>query len=67
MLLYGVEEWADQGRDWNPPLFFKQYLCLLMRHDFWGNEVVLYVISSHVVHEDHCAQHKDHAGAQDQA
>ena len=46
MSLYGVEqEQVDQGRDWNPPLSFKQYLRLLLCHDFWGDEVVLYAIS----------------------
>ena len=45
MSLYGVEEQADQGKDWNPLLSFKQYLCLLLCHDFWGDEVVMYAIS----------------------
>ena len=44
MSLYGVEEQVDHDRDWNPPLSFKQYLCLLLHHDFWG-ELVLYAIS----------------------
>ena len=45
MSLYGVEERADLGRGWNPPLSFKQYLRLLLRRDFWGDEVVLYAMS----------------------
>ena len=45
MSMYGVEEWADPGRGWNPPLSFKQYLHLLLRRDFWGDEVVLHAIS----------------------
>ena len=39
-----VEGEADQGRGWNPPLSFKQYLHLLLWRDFWGDEVVLYAI-----------------------
>ena len=47
MSQYGVkvEEGADWGRGWTPPLSFKQYLCLLLWRDFWGDEVVLYAIS----------------------
>ena len=45
MSLYRVEEWADQDRDWNPPLSFKQYLHLMLHWDFWGDEIVLYAIS----------------------
>ena len=45
MSLYGIEEWVDPNRGWNPPLSFKQYLCLLLRRDFWGDEVVLDAIS----------------------
>ena len=45
MSLYGVEERADLDRGWNPPLSFKQYLRLLLRRDFWGDEVVLYAMS----------------------
>ena len=45
MSLYGVEERVDPGRGWNPPLSFKQYLRLLLRLVFWGDEVVLYAIS----------------------
>ena len=49
MSLYGIEEeeeeGTDQGRGWTPPLSFKQYLRLLLRQDFWGDEVVLYTIS----------------------
>ena len=40
-----VEGEADQGSGWAPPLSYKQYLCLLLRRDFWGDEVVLYAIS----------------------
>ena len=36
---------ADRGRGWTPPLSFKQYLCLLLQRDFWGDEVVLYALS----------------------
>ena len=47
MSQYGVEveERADQDRGWTPPLSYKQYLCLLLQRDFWGDEVVLYTIS----------------------
>ena len=45
MSLYGIEEQADQDRDWNPPLSYKQYLRLMLRWDFWGDEVVLHTIS----------------------
>ena len=45
MSMYGVEEQVDPGRGWNPPLSFKQYLCLLLQRDFWGDEVVLHAIS----------------------
>ena len=44
MSLYGVEERADLDRGWNPPLSFKQYLRLLLRWDFLGDEVVLYAV-----------------------
>ena len=46
MLQYGVvvEGVADQDRGWTPPLSYKQYLCLLLQRDFWGDEVVLYAI-----------------------
>ena len=44
---YGVqvEGAADQGRGWVPPLSYRQYLHLLLRRDFWGDEVVLYAVS----------------------
>ena len=46
MSLYGVEEEReDPTRGWNPPLSFKQYLCLLLWRDFWGDEVVLFAVS----------------------
>ena len=45
MSLYGIKEQADPGRSWYPPLSFKQYLCLLLWRDFWGDEVVLHAIS----------------------
>ena len=45
MSLYGIEEWADPSRGWNPPLSFKQYLRLLLQRDFWGDEIVLHAIS----------------------
>ena len=45
MSLYDIEEWVDPNRIWNPPLSFKQYLCLLLWRDFWGDEVVLHAIS----------------------
>ena len=45
MSLYGVEAWVDQDRDCNPPLSLKQYLCLMIHQDFWGDEIVLYAIS----------------------
>ena len=45
MSLYGVEERANPDRGWNPPLSFKHYLRLLLRRDFWDDEVVLYAVS----------------------
>ena len=45
MSLYGVEKRMDLDRGWNPSLPFKQYLRLLLRRDFWGDGVVLYVMS----------------------
>ena len=45
MSLYGIEEWADPSRGWNPPLSFKQYCHLLLHRDFWGDEIVLHAIS----------------------
>ena len=30
MSLYGIEDQADQDKDWNPPLSFKQYLRLML-------------------------------------
>ena len=45
MSLYGIEEDADSGRGWTPPLSYKHYLKLLLQRDFWGDEVVLYAIS----------------------
>ena len=41
MVLRKGQIWAE----WNPPLSFKQYLRLLLRRDFWGDEVVLYTVS----------------------
>ena len=46
MALYGVEEEVlDQQRGWTPPLSLKEYLRQLLHHDFWGDKVVLYVVS----------------------
>ena len=45
MSLYGIEERADPSRGWNPPLSFKQYCCLFLQRDFWGDEIVLHAIS----------------------
>ena len=44
---YGVEVEAVAGqvRGWTPPLSFRQYLHLLLRRDFWGDEVVLFAVS----------------------
>ena len=43
--LYSVEEdTPDPGR-WVVPLSFKEYLRMLLHHDFWGDEVILYAIS----------------------
>ena len=44
MSLYGVEE-MDPSRDWNLPLSFKQYLRCLLKRSFWGDKVILYVVS----------------------
>ena len=45
MSLYGIEEWADPGRGWNPPLSFKQNCHLLLQRDFLSDEIVLHAIS----------------------
>ena len=45
MSTYGVEAEEDQARGWTPPLSFRQYLHLLLWRDFWGDEVVLFVVS----------------------
>ena len=45
MSFYGVEERAYPDRGWNPPLSFKQYLRMLLRRDFWDDQVVLYTVS----------------------
>ena len=46
MALYGEEEEVpDPQRGWTPPLSFKEYLRQLLCHGFWGDEVVLYVVS----------------------
>ena len=46
---YGVEVEEDpevqQARGWAPPLSYRQYLHLLLRRDFWGDEVVLFALS----------------------
>ena len=44
---YGVEveEEVQQSRGWTPPLSYRQYLHLLLRKDFWGDEVVLFTVS----------------------
>ena len=44
MSLYGVKE-MDPSRDWNLPLSFKQYLRCLLKRSFWGDKIVLYVVS----------------------
>ena len=45
MSQYGVEVEAQQAREWTPPLSYKQYLHLLLRKDFRGDEVVLFAVS----------------------
>ena len=46
MSLYGVKVEGGTGdRGWTPPLSYRQYLKLLLRWEFWGDEVVLYAIS----------------------
>ena len=45
MSLYGVWWEADQGRGWTGPLSFKQYLRLMLQHNFWGDKIILYVVS----------------------
>ena len=46
---YGVEVEEDpevqQARGWSPPLSYCQYLHLMLRRDFWGDEVVLFAVS----------------------
>ena len=45
MSTYGVEVEEDQARGWSSPLSYRQYLHLLLRRDFWGDEVVFFVVS----------------------
>ena len=45
MSTYGVQVEEDQARGWTSPLSFRQYLHLLLWRDFWGDEVVLFVVS----------------------
>ena len=45
MSTYGIEVEESQARGWTPPLLYRQYLHLLLQRDFWGNEVVLFVVS----------------------
>ena len=45
MSTYGVVVEGDQGRGWTAPLSFRQYLHLLLRRDFWGDEIVLFAVS----------------------
>ena len=42
MANYGLAEETPQFKG---PLSFKDYLCHLLHHDFWGDEIVLYAIS----------------------
>ena len=46
---YGVQVEEDpevqQSRGWAPPLSYRQYLHLMLQRDFWGDEVVLFVMS----------------------
>ena len=42
---YGIEVEESQARGWTPPLSYRQYLHLLLWRDFWGDEVVLFVVS----------------------
>ena len=45
MSTYGIEVEEDRARGWTPLLSFRQYLHLLLRRDFWGDEVVLFAVS----------------------
>ena len=45
MSTYGIEVEESQARGWTPPLSYRQYLHLLLWRDFWGDEVVLFVVS----------------------
>ena len=45
MSTYGVQVEEDQARGLSSPLSFRQYLHLLLWRDFWGDEVVLFVVS----------------------
>ena len=45
MYLYGVWWEADQGSGWTGLLSFKQYLQLMLQHNFWGDKIVLYAVS----------------------
>ena len=56
MSLYGVEERVDPGRG---------YLSLLLRRDFWGDEVVLYAMSYMWSMKITVLNHQDPAGLQD--
>ena len=42
MANYGLAEETSQFKG---PLSFKDYLCHLLHHDFWGDEIILYAIS----------------------
>ena len=45
MSTYAIEVEESQARGWTPPLSYRQYLHLLLWRDFWGDEVVLFVVS----------------------
>ena len=45
MSAYGIDVEDSEARGWTPPLSYRQYLHLLLRRDFWGDEVVLFVVS----------------------
>ena len=45
MSQYGIEVEARQVVGWIPPLSYRQYLHLLLRKDFWGDEFVLFAVS----------------------
>ena len=56
-----------ESRGWTPPLSYQQYLHLMLRRDFWGEQSGAVHRVLHVDGEDHCSQLEDLAGVQNLA